>query len=198
MKIKIISFLLIILALVSCSKKSSQTYNPLFFHVDSLLLEPAYIDSSMNFAFQAPKDWKTVSADMFEKIRNKLVSHSDSMIVQITPIKIFMNENNSSLCFISVFENSLNPDLLKTQYLSLIKTKFKDNKINANKFAYHNFKVDQLLIMNQKRIIIKLVITSPNNKIFVIDYIIPAEFYQQNLRTVESSIGSLKSIKEEK
>ena len=71
MKIKIIPFLLIILALVSCSKKSSQTYKPLFFHVDSLLLEPAYIDSSMNFAFQAPKGWKTVSADMFEKIRNK-------------------------------------------------------------------------------------------------------------------------------
>ena len=197
MKIKYLIFLVLIFLFLSCSKKSPETYKPLLFNVDSLFLDSQYFDDEFHFAFNPPKDWKPVSEELFKKIQNNIFLNSDSTIFKIMPKKIFMDSQKAAFCIISKFENVASSESLKNKYINLLKEKFQKDKISLAKFEYHTFKFDQLLIMNKERIIIKLIITMENNKMLILDYIIPAELYQENLRAIESSIGSLNLLKEE-
>ncbi|HHE39289.1 MAG TPA: hypothetical protein ENL20_12055 [Candidatus Cloacimonetes bacterium] len=194
--IRTVVIILSILALTNCSnKKQGNDKDQIIFHVDSLLLDSTYTNSKLEIDFKPPKNWKVISDELMESIKANTETISDSINIDLQ--KVFMNKDISGFCFISTFEENYHSRNFVKDYILEIKKKNSEKSIKEGNFLYNDFKIMQLSIFDQDNINLKLIIQSQKQKTFLIDYIIPMKFYEDNLRAIESSIGSLSNKEKE-
>ena len=56
------------------------------------------------------------------------------------------------------------------------------------------FRVYQLMVVSSNFVLIKLICDAPENPVFEVDYVVPRGVYEMELRSIESSIGSINLI----
>ncbi len=189
---RILLFLLISVLFISCSNKDTKASDTIFFEVDSLLLDEKYYDEISHISFNPPKKWKPISSEMLEMLQKKAKIVADTGLYEVIPIKVFENPSINSFCFFSCI-NELNPNTTGEEiYISEIKERYSDHTIKEGSYVYHDLDIEQLIIFDKETVIIKLLIDSGNDNLFQLDYIIPKKYYEENIRVIESSIGSLK------
>ena len=187
----------IIGALASCDPPNSQkrTYETLAFNVDGTLLEPAVTDAALNIEMSAPKGWKTIDESMLGQVIDGL-RDKFTQEFQMVPRWVFVNEESRAMCAVSGLEGVKSiPDKtalesLETAYLD----KFPKAMIQRTIFMKDAFRVHQLMVVTSNFVLIKLICNAPENRVFEIDYVVPQDVYETELRSIESSIGSIKLI----
>ncbi len=191
--IKIAVLILSIPVVFDCSnKKPENKKEQILFNVEQSLLDSIYTNSELEITFSPPKNWNPISIELMESIAANTEILSDSIRIKLQ--KVFMNKDISAFCFVSKLEgNYPNPKLIEN-YIQVIKKKNAGKSINKASFDHHNFKIEQLMIFDRENINLKLIVRSQEQKNFLLDYIIPMKFYEDNLRVIESSIGSLSQI----
>jgi hypothetical protein len=119
----------------------------------------------------------------------------DSSNIIIEPVNVFLDNERSFTCFLSIIDNELSDDSIINKYIAEFKLKNQDLKINEGLFAHNDLDFHQLSFSKDDIVTIKLIAENSMNKTFMIDYILPLKFYEEELRSIESSIGTIKSFK---
>ena len=172
-----------------------QPYETLVFKVDETRLEPMVTDTTLRIKMGAPKNWKKIDDAMLAQVTNKLDPHLMQGL-QIVPRWIFLNEGSQAMCVVSKLNGvEIAPDktLLET-LTTAYRNQFPDATVQQTIFMKDAFRVHQLMVIAADFVLIKLICDAPETLIFEVDYHIPKDVYQTELRAIESSIGSINLI----
>lgn len=183
---------------VGCDSPNAkkQAYETLVFKVDETLLEPPVMDATLRIKIAAPKDWKKIDDSMLAQIVNKLEIQPIPQELQIMPRWIFLNEGSQAMCVVSRLKGmDIAPDetLLKTLETAY-QSQFPNAIVQRAVFMKDAFRIHQLMVIATDFVRIKLVCDAPETLVFEVDYRVPRDVYQTELRAIESSIGSINLI----
>jgi len=158
------------------------------FNIDQTLLsKSSYIDS--NFFISFPNNITSLDIELFNQYKSVIESDSTSYF-SLKLIKALTSEDNLS-CFITKVDydgNIINS--LDSSYFNALKNNFSTKNLVLWKFIYNSLDIIQYIITTPEIVRIKLFIINLNDY-YQIDYIIPYSLYEKNLKSIESSIGSL-------
>ena len=187
----------IVVNLVGCDSPNAQkrTAETLTFNVDPTRLEPAITDTTLKLEIAAPKGWKAIEDAMLAEVIDRL---GDTLTqgLQMVPRWVFLNENSRAMCVVSRLEGGAvppNDTLLKTLETAY-RTQFPKATVQRATFMKEAFRVHQLMVVASDFVLIKLICNAPENPVFEVDYVVPRDVYQTELRAIESSIGSINLI----
>ena len=188
---------IIISSLIGCDPPNSQkrTYETLVFNVDQTRLEPAITDTTLKIEISAPKGWKAIDDAMLMEVIDRL---GDKLTqgLQMMPRWVFMNEDSRAMCVVSRLESGkvpLNETLLQTLETAY-RTQFPKATVQRAIFMKDAFRVYQLMVGASDFVLIKLMCNASENPVFEVDYVVPRDVYETELRAIESSIGSINLI----
>lgn len=193
---KTILIIILLFSIISCSSNNNinNGFEEVILNVDSNLLSktPTTIDNIFQITY--PLDFNKIDDNNFKKIKMAIESETTSFF-RLSPLVIYKssNGNTSILSKIISEENVFNK--IDTTYHNLLAENFRTNNINIGKIKINGINAIQYLINTKDTVIIKLIL-NVNNSYYQIDYIIPLEIYEKELKKIESSIGSIIKIKE--
>ena len=186
--------------LASCgqSNEPSQQFEELSFAVDKSLLGPSFTDSTLGFSFHPPMGWEKVPDTTMVKARETLSDvigqESDS---QVSSLRFFINLEKGSSCVLS---RLLGLDLSGQvqgsleEFESQLRDKFPGANVKKGAFRIDDLKVFQFLVTDDQRVIFKLVCWGSPKQIIQVDYVVPRSVYRQQIKAIESSIGSFRLL----
>lgn len=173
----------------------SDKTDSMIFNVESTLLsELPVTDSSLKIAIYPPKNWMPSESITHQFSKTGLADRD------MIPAHFFINMIDSSSMIITEFSDLSDEDLaiMRIDFNRIFNENNFWNEIHHAEFSYNQFKADQYLMFNDKVINFKLIITSEapvfENRKIALDYYLPRNSYEKNIRSVESSIGSLSLI----
>jgi hypothetical protein len=173
-----------------------QPYETLVFKVDETRLEPMVTDATLRIKIAAPRNWKKVDDSMLAQVISKLDAQLATPELQMVPRWIFLNEGSRAMCVVSKLNGvEIAPDetLLKT-LSTAYQNQFPNATVQQAVFMKDAFRVHQLMVIAADFVLIKLICDAPETLVFEVDYRIPRDVYQTELRSIESSIGSINLI----
>ena len=130
---------------------------------------------------------------MFAQVVNKLESQPTPQDLQIVPRWIFLNEDSRSMCVVSELNGvEIAPDEILLETLTTAyRNQFPNATVQQTVFMKDAFRIHQLMVIAADFVRIKLICDAPETLVFEVDYRIPRDVYQTELRSIESSIGSI-------
>jgi len=181
------SYILTIILIIasSCSKTKIE------FNVNSSLLGETYLNQTLSIKFKIPKHWNAISDKEFKEIQKKLENQT---IENFVPLRFYINRNNGGTCIISSFTKSKKISNIVTEYEKKLRLSYPDANKNLAIFYKDKIKIYQFQIVSENLVNIKLIFSLKNNSIIQIDYLIGLANYKAELRSIESSIGSIEII----
>lgn len=185
---------IILWGLIGCDNPNPADES-LVFHVDETRLEPAITDPTLKIEIAAPKGWKVIDDATLTQVIDQL---GDTLAqgLQITPRWVFLNEATRTMCVVSKLEGvKASPDETLLQTLeNAYRNQFPMGKVQRATFRKDAFRVHQLIVVATDFVLIKLICDALKSPVFEVDYVVPSDVYQRELRAIESSIGSLSLI----
>ena len=189
---KILIIILISIVLLNCTKdKTKEKPETLTFNVDSLLIGERYTNGDIGISFCPPKEWDQISSDLMTSIEQSLQEMEDSSAVDIILQNVFLNQKNSCICFLSTFQKTMPAVEIRDTYLTELYAGDIQGSVTEGSYLHNGFNIRQLIHVQDDQVTIKLICISDDEHIFLLDYIVPSQFYGQNIRSIESSIGTL-------
>lgn len=196
MKWVCLHIVLLLALLISCGKSNEppQQFEELSFEINEALLGPSFADSTLRFSFHPPIGWEQVPDTTMEKVQEELsdvIGQENG--IQVTPIRFFINKEKGSSCTLS---RVIGLDLSRQaqgsleEYESLLRAKFPGASVKKGTFRIHEINVFQFLITDEQRVIFKLLCSDFQKQTFQVDYVVPRSVYRQQIKAIESSIGS--------
>ena len=182
---------------VGCDSPNAQKqpYENLVFKVDKTRLEPAVEDTTLRIKVAPPKHWKKIDDSMLTQVINELDTQPTPELQRV-PRWIFLNESSQAMCMVSELKGvEIAPDetLLKT-LTTAYQNQFPNATVQGAVFMKDAFRIHQLMIITADFVRIKLICDAPETLVFEVDYRVPRDVYQTELRAIESSIGSINLI----
>lgn len=196
----IISASLLLLCLISFSCNSNDDeagkLNRLNFDIDSTKLAAEVRLNNYKLSFNPPVNL-VHSDEFYNKLASGIAKSDPNMSDFITkPIDAFV-DNDFNVLVVSGIEPGLkdtaNGGLSKIT--ALVKKQFKPENAKYAEFLKDDIKISQFLIQDSINVIFKLLFENPDKKVLQFDYIIPQKNYKNEIKAIESSIGSIKYIK---
>ena len=188
---------IVISGFVGCDPPNAQKqpYETLVFNIDETRLEPAVADTTLRIKIAAPKNWKNIDDSMRQQVVNTLDTEPIQGL-QIVPRWVFLNEGSGAMCVVSKLNSvEIAPDetLLETLTIAY-QNQFPNATVRQAIFVKDAFRVHQLMVIATDFVRIKLICDAPETLVFQVDYHIPRDVYETELRSIESSIGSINLI----
>lgn len=189
LKIKIILMLLVVFVVSSCGKMNEESVSKneeIGFEVNELLLGEAYTDSLTGFSIKIPKNWINVLNFNDEKISNKF----RDLIYKEGTIVFLDTSSQSSLLISKVSKKELQQ--LNAGQDSLFNKNKNWASITKSQFTVNGIKAYQFLAQNSELINFKLIFIAGTRNPFKIDFVLSRHSYLNEVKKVESTIGSIK------
>ena len=190
--VAIFPFLILLFVFVGCkSSRTEDKHPPLEFQIDPALLEPKIQDKELGIEISPPTGWKK-SDSTFSNGGTLKELRAIEMLVG-NPKHIFQHNQTNSLCILSKFAaNSVeNTEDLILKVKSGLEKQFLSAKISTATFLKDTILVHQIMLLSPEYVIIKLICELDKLKAIEVVYILPKHAYADQLRAIESSIGSI-------
>jgi len=179
--------------LISCNQpQTSSGLQEMQFEVDTALLaENPVVDSSLGISFYTPKHW--VKSEIGTLALPEEILQGQHLV----PEHYYMHPIDSSTMLVATLKNLSNEQIamMRVDFHKIFNSQGIWNDVQHASFTFNNLNADQFLMHNDKIINFKLLVSAKNapanEERFSIDYIIPRSHYEENIKSVESSIGSL-------
>jgi len=184
-----IALLVLVFNQISCDSNKKDdlgVIEKVEFNVNYEKLSNYYTFSDSSTIFYPPKKWNKNNKSDVYKLNEKL---SDD-VIDIILEDIFTSPGGSYILISKVQSEKSNFNYIPEDFLELMKTQFGVDNIIYHTFFINNILVREYLIDTEEVIIFKNFINS-NNQNYQLDYIILKNSYNEDIESIESSIGSL-------
>ena len=193
--IPIVAVKLVIFFIISCNADDfDQKSDTMQFYVDTSLLSTRIYLENSNISLKPPIDWILISEQ--ESTQLSIAIKDGDNIFEILLSNVFKSQNGALMIISQVQSKVNNFGYIPPDYKELLTQQFSIKDIPSLKFPINEIPILQYLISTNEFVIIRIFIDSIAN--YQIDYIIPRNIYEKELKKVESSIGSINKTKEVK
>jgi len=192
----IIAFILLLIFISACDRKTElndTTPEEIQFTVNPALLGNKIIHDNNLFEFYVPKLLSVQEYD-FAGIEQQLNSVLTGGIV-LTLLYLLTDsskENSLTVSRVTLIEDFLSDPI--DYYSEVISNTDLFNSASKAKFLKDGIVISQLITRHDNHIIIKIIFEPKDNCLIQLDYIFNEENYKQEVRSIESSIGSIKIL----
>ena len=190
--------IVLLLSTISCSSnnKIDNGFTEISFNVDENLLSntPEMIENIFQIKF--PADFNKIDDINFQAIKTAIDSDTTSFF-QMSLIAVYKSLSGSTSILSKILSDKNVINEIDSTYYNVVVDNFKTKNINQGKFKINGIKTIQYIITAQEIVLIKLIFNI-KGFYYQLDYIIPLSNYEEKLRSIESSIGSIFEIKEDK
>jgi len=190
--------IILLLSTISCSSnnKIDNGFTEISFNVDENLLSntPEMIENIFQIKF--PVDFNKIDDINFQAIKTAIDSDTTSFF-QMSLIAVYKSLSGSTSILSKILSDKNVFNEIDSTYYNVVVDNFKTKNINQGKFKINGIKTIQYIITAQEIVLIKLIFNI-KGFYYQLDYIIPLSNYEEKLRSIESSIGSIFEIKEDK
>lgn len=187
--------------LVGCStrdKPQKNTIPTLTFTVNRQLLGDSILIADEDLKIIAPRHWKPMTAmqmnELSEKMRILEANSSDSTnLIRVSVQSVFVLQDGAASLVISRIrfpKQDSTEDLQRVHYSQLTKKRIDSTSLGIADFMCNNTHFTQFMIRTPQSVSFRLVFKA-RSSMMQCDYIIPNNIFQQEIRAVESSIGSI-------
>jgi len=190
--VAILPFLTLLFVFVGCkSSKTEDTHPSLEFQIDPALLEPKIQDKELGIEISPPAGWEKRDSTFSNSGTLKELRAIEMLVG--SPKHFFQHNQTNSLCILSKSTtNSVkNTENLILRSKSGLEKQFPSAKISTSTFLKDKILVHQIMLLSSEYVILKLVCELDKLKAFEVVYILPKNAYADQLRAIESSIGSI-------
>jgi hypothetical protein len=190
-----LAVILIVLALANaCSKKAEpqNTSNVMKFSVDTLLLDEQVKSAELALQFRAPKGWKPLESALQKELEAKMSAVDSAEIRILTKYVFKRSQGTSALAVSTLVFPSLDTTFTQkmVHYTTRINSSVDTSSMKVARFTKGNIPMTQFVFRSPQSVAFKLLFPS-NNQILQFDYIIATSEFNNEIRAVESSIGSI-------
>lgn len=184
----IVAIKLSIFFLISCNEDDfNQKNDALKFYVDTSLLANSIFLENSNTSLRPPLGWEPISDIDFEKLSKSIKSGDNIFDIHLS--NTYRSIDGALMIISRIQSKADNFGYLPIDYKELLIQQFSTKDIYSLKLSINQNAVLQYLINTDKFVIIRIFISSNPN--YQIDYIIPRNIYEKELKKIESSIGSI-------
>ena len=170
--------------------------NRLSFNIDSTQLAGEVKLPQYGISFNPPVNL-VHSDEFFNKLSSSLSQNSSAQIeISTTPVEAFIDKKFNVLV-VSAIEPKIADTAINNldKVTGILKKQFGKENMKHAEYLKENIKISQFLIQDSINVIFKLLLQNKDKKVLQYDYIIPQKNYKDELRAIESSIGSIRYIK---
>lgn len=180
---------------IACSSAEEKNADALKFQVDSALLEQARALEPYQITFRAPKNWKKIDKVLFDSLRARVAMEREEMGFSLVPLEIYSKQENEAMLAVSEMRIPSDKDAVLGTYYSQLENAFPGFEVKQGTFTSGDLFFRQYLIYSPDRVMFKLIAHKDNTDTHYLqfDYIIPREHYGNEIKAIESSIGSIVS-----
>lgn len=176
--------------------KRSDDFQNIVFDVNTNLLSTKRSIINNKLELRMPIDYSKIDDDKFHIVKKTIESDSAAFF-NMALLNVF-NSPNGSYSVISKIVSDKNVfEEVDSTYYALLTEISKAKNIIKSKVKVNGIDVIQYIISTNDKVMIKLIL-NVENSFYQIDYIIPLKYYEKELRSIESSIGSIFKTKEDK
>lgn len=190
---------MVISFLVGCAEnKEKISTSDIEFNVNKNLLSEEISDSTLGIIFSIPKNVERLEGKNLEAFHSQINNEIDPATgVKYSLQYIFFNDSTRSL--FSVINVTLLDSLIPKYDRQKVFNDFLISSIDTNKtktatFTKDEIKIYQYLTQHNDIISFKLTFLTSNYDLLQFDYISRKENYPNEIKAIESSIGSIKLI----
>jgi hypothetical protein len=174
--------------------KGSDDFQNIVFNVNTNLLSAKRSLINNKLELRMPIDYHKIDDDKFLAVKKTIESDSTTFF-KMSLLSVFNSPNGSYSLTTKIISDKNVFEEVDSTYYGLLVENFKTRNINIGKIKINGINVIQYLITTNNTVIIKLIL-NVKDSYYQIDYIIPLEIYEKELKFIESSIGSIIEIKE--
>lgn len=187
--------------LTSCNfseKPKKDTIPTMTFTVNRQLLGDSLSLADEGFRILIPKNWKPLSENLARELTSKMEAReaasdtNSSIRPQI--VSVFSKPNSGASLIISRVRFPKQDSTEKSQrlhYTEQTKSRIDSTSLGVAEFMSNGVKITQYMIRSQENTSFKLLFKGRSSGMIQCDYILPNTIFQQEIRAVESSIGSI-------
>ncbi len=193
------AFVLLLLPLVvACysSDDKGATARQLSFEVVDSLLEPVYEVESAGKSFRPPVGFVPLPDSFFAILQEKF-TQIVSPEVKVDFVQFFFDKRHSAGLIVStIHELNLTGDtvtFVENYRLSLVDT-YGEDHITAGDYWVDSIYVKNFLVMDSVHVRFQLICLSTEDDALELQYVVPRAFYSDLVKSLESSIGTLKPL----
>ena len=195
--IKYVLNIVLLLSTISCGSDNriNDGFTEILFNVDKNLLSKTPTTVENIFQITYPLDFNKIDDNNFQKIKTSIDSDSSSFF-QISLLTVYNSLSGYSSILSKIISEKNVFNELDSNYYNLLVDNFRTKNVNKGKIKINGIKTIQYIITTPEIVLIKLIFNL-KGFYYQLDYIIPLSIYEENLRSIESSIGSIFEIKED-
>ena len=180
----------------ACTKQEpSKNITPsVIFEVNRQLLGDSVISKAHHISFAPPKGWEALPKNIEEQFRAKL-EQANTGDIRPQPHYIFVSKSKATL-MVSSLEFPLQDTTLalkRAHYVGKMKSQIDSTMLRVAEFRKGVMLLTQCVIRTPTQISFKILVESEQT-LLQFDYIVPLAVYNNEIRAVESSIGSIFTI----
>ena len=185
--------LIAIITICGCVKEQADTkFAEVSFNIDRALLEEEVVFSELGISFNPPKGWESTSPNLLDSLKASFEFQNELPDLDIELNNAIMNLEKSFVCFVWIIKSDLLAEDIQNNYLDYFRNTNPDLQLNKGAFAHNKMDFRQITFVKDDFITIKLLTSSDDENVFMLDYVLPTRNYEEELRSIESSIGSIK------
>lgn len=176
----------------TCGNREKPETDPeLIFEIDSTLVGPEIKLEEYNLSVSPPAGWDVLDSNLQDSLKAVVLSRlSGSEGFLIDPLEIIWEPKTSSILSISRIELE-NDSVQIKDYYNAVEKSFKDQSIKKGYFRSRGLPFTQYLIQGNSQVAFKLITQATEKGHVQFDYVIPLNHYMDQLKAIESSIGSI-------
>jgi hypothetical protein len=184
-----------LLLITACSESEEGKVDALSFTVNPALLGEHYVDASSGFSLQAPINWIPVSQAVFQQISAgvKATFGSDSLLMPEI-LAVYHHPQDNAHLIAARYRPELTQaerDTVMHRQSERLRARYSDRDVLATPFAHRDCEFDQLLVIGDDYVVIKLFVRRGDFPMCHVEYVVPRSRYETHSRAIESSIGSI-------
>jgi hypothetical protein len=188
-------FILFVLSIYSCSDKNNSpgSREELKFNIDQNLISDKIDLKEYKISFNPPINWGTISGSLFDSLNYLIKDQPISEEIKIIPLEVFFDSSSKSVLNVTAIKvkaDSLN-NIINNLGKELLK-KYGNTSLKRADYLKDGIPVTQFLITENEVITFKILIFNDLNQIIEFDYSTLKNSYPNEVKSIESSIGSIK------
>ena len=202
MRVSHLSMTFIISALfVTCAQSDepagvdTNTPEAAAFSVDASLLGSEYTVDAFGLSLRPPVDWDRLAESERDALATALTARQAESDIKLAVLDLFLHAETFSYLSVSAVEIDGEPLTEVEPYAILLRNQIdtRDEEIaSASVFLINGISVEQFRFLENERVNFVLLLEPTQEGVLQLDYSVPVDRFEQEVRKLESSIGSIR------